>query len=115
MSPAGAENSMTDSRPPTRSPARWMRARSLINQSSAQVARVDHGWPAVATLPASLDEDLLRLADQPKDDVEAGAGVVDRLHAALRRWQRQEREDLAQVLFELLAEICGRPIDVPSD
>src|SRR5947209_8514022 len=82
---------------------------------SAQVARLDDRRPAVAILPASLDENLLGFADQPKDDVEAGAGVVDRLHGALRRRERQERQDLAQVLLELLAEVRRRPVDVSRD
>ena len=34
----------------------------------AQVARLDDRRPAVALLPASLDQDLIGLADEPKDN-----------------------------------------------
>src|SRR5450759_3430613 len=82
----------------------------------AQVARLDDRRPAVARLPASLDQDLIGLTDEPKDDgVARPAAAIDRVDGRFVRWERQEGQHLAEILSKLLAEVLGHPLDVPGD
>src|SRR5450759_4807232 len=82
----------------------------------AQVARLDDRRSAVARLPASLDQDLIGLADEPKDDgVARAAAAIDRVDGRFVRWERQEGQHLAEILSKFLAEVLGDPLDVPGD
>src|SRR5450756_1420323 len=75
----------------------------------AQVARLDDRRPAVALLPASLDQDLIGLADEPKDNGVAGAAAaVDRVDGRLVRGERQEGQHLSEILSKFLATSVTR-------
>src|SRR4029079_14658235 len=81
----------------------------------AQVTQLDQGRLVVSLLAPRLEEDLLGLADESQDDHEAGAAALDRIDRGLRRGERQERDDLAEVLAKLLTEGLGRLPDVARD
>src|SRR5260221_9569045 len=76
---------------------------------AAQVARLDDLLFAVAIFPAELDLDLVALASEAEDDVVAGAGEGDGFDLGPGRRQRGQREHLAQVPAELIAEVGDRP------
>src|SRR5450756_1546083 len=82
----------------------------------AQVARLDDRRPAVALLPASLDQALIGLADEPKDDgVARAAAAIDRVDGRPVRWEPQEGQPLAAYLSKLLAAVLRHPLRVPGD
>src|SRR5664280_1958317 len=82
----------------------------------AQVARLDERDPTIAILPARLDLDLLCLADEPEHDrVPGTATALDRLDRGVARGERQEGENLPEVVSQLRAEVLDHPVDVAGD
>ena len=80
----------------------------------ADVARLDERRLAVAVLPARLELDLVRLAQEPEGDIAARSAALDRFDRRLVGRQRQEREHLAEVPPQLRAHERGRSLDVPG-
>src|SRR5205823_1473293 len=81
----------------------------------AQMAGFDDRRVSVAVLPTSLDLDLVGLPEEAEDDVVARPAVLDRCDRRLARGKRQQRDDLAEMLTELLAQVFGRAFDVAGD
>ena len=81
----------------------------------AQMTRLNQGRVAVAILPARLDHHFSRVAGDPDHDTEPRAPVLDRIDGCFLRGQRQEGDDLAEIVAKHFAEIPGRHTDVTGD
>jgi hypothetical protein len=76
------------------------------------VAHFDEGRVAVAILPARMEHHFLCVADDPDHDAEARRTVGDRIDGCFLCRQRQQCDDLAEIVAKLAAEILGRHADV---